>query len=346
MSALSMAPGVQPLLAFAWGCALALMPWADDVGQWWALRAELSAPGGVGVGAEPFPASSTGPHSGGSTVHPGAADGLRGAASAAASGAASPAPSSAGPEAAAATGLAWLPVLQAHGLQLQTLQHPATGPGGQRPLLSLTAQGRWQDWLAMESQKPAPLSDWVPLSWQVQALGPPAAPGQVQLQWLLQGSGARAGSGAQPAPGQNGDSVAFAAKTAKPAAPTLPAPELAPEASARTEGDVQARGGMPSEVFVMAPTQAQAQAQAAASPNATRAREPATPTAWRLLGVWQQDGVAHAVTQQGEQWHRLRPGQRLGPGAERVQRIEADQVWLGEGQATRAVRLGPLGTAP
>ena len=297
------------LLVFALGLLAALMVLGDDIADWWALRTALrtesQAPSPsdsqlAAVLAAPEPQLAT-------TLT-------------------SPAPPNT---------LDWWPVLQAHGLRLQRLQHhpqraqsasgaasgvasgaaSAVASGG--PELSLTLQGDWRDWLAMEQQASALLTGWLPQSWQVQALGPPAAPGQVQLQWQLRWSGVT------------------------PAA-------TASDLLARTD---TAAGVAPAEATHVAPTDAlvftaaAALAEPAAQAAAPRARAVAR-IPWRLLGVWQQAGVAYAIVQGAGQVHALSPGQSLGQSALRVQRIEGEQVWLSEGQAAHGTRPWALGSAP
>ena len=282
------------LLAFGFGAMAALLVLADDIASWWALRAEA-------LSASEHAASATAlatPQAGAVAQASSAATAVTAAASATWS--------------APPSGLNWLPVLQAHGLHLQALQHSPAAAGGS-PELSLTVQGRWRDWLALERQASGLLVGWLPQSWQVQALGPPAPQGQVQLQWRLRPSGAAA-----PALGSE------------------------PEAVAPEEMPRHASTG--AEVFAAAAAWAEASA-----PNSWQATQ-AVPTkakpSWRLLGVWQQAGVAHALVEGEGQVQTLRPGQALGRSGLRVQRIEDGQVWLHGGQASRAARPWPLGSAP
>lgn len=308
MRGLGSSAALQPLLAFAVGLALALLPWADDVGQWWSLRADAMAAAQGEVGAVvgmPSAAASAA-----SEAWPHALPADSGASSAVAL------------QAQAPTGLAWLPVLQAHGLQLQTLQQSAPGPSGQRPSLSLTLQGRWRDWLALERQGHALLSAWVPHAWQVQALAPPAAPGQVQVQWQFQGQVQGQGQGQVQGNGSHGLGGAGAA-SATQATPTAAVSEAVTEARthAHTTANGHAQAGAEGADGADGPAEAKVFLAAAAlndtgaQPESARSREAATPLAWRWLGVWQQDGVAHAVAQQGGRLQRLRPGQRLDKGA-------------------------------
>lgn len=276
------------LLAFGFGALAALLVLADDIASWWALRAEA-------MSHSEHAASAT------ALATPQAVAAAEASSAATAVTAAASATWSAPP-----SGLNWLPVLQAHGLQLQALQHSPAAAGGS-PELSLTVQGRWRDWVALEQQAAGLLQAWLPQSWQVQALGPPAPQGQVQLQWRLRPSGAAA-----PAPGSEPEAVA-------------------PEQASRP-------AGTGAEVFAAAAAGAEA-----SGPTTV----PATTKApWRLLGVWQQAGVAHALVEGEGQVHALRPGQALGRSGLRVQRIEDGQVWLQGGQASRAARPWSLGSAP
>ena len=300
MSALQRTRWALPLLAFVWGLVAALGLWADDIGRWWTLRA---ATGEAAAALAPAPTAAAVNSVVSSAVNSAAAD---------VAGQSLP------------DGLAWLPVLQAHGLRVQTLQtlhtpptpaQAATGPGAAPLRLSLTAQGAWHDWLALERQGLAGLAGWVPQSWQVQALGPPAAAGQVQLQWQLRWSGA---PGADPTP--------------------------------TTEALAHPPGGWPGEdatlqaqVFAPASVLTGAGASGLDTAGAASAAGAAT---WHLLGVWQQAGVSHAIAASGGRLHTLRAGQRLGQTAARVQGIEDARVWLGESADTRRLRPWLLGTAP
>jgi len=276
------------LLAFGFGAMAALLVLADDIASWWALRAEA-------LSASEHAASATAlatPQAGAVAQASSAATAVTAAASATWS--------------APPSGLNWLPVLQAHGLHLQALQHSPAAAGGS-PELSLTVQGRWRDWVALEHQAASLLQAWLPQSWQVQALGPPAPQGQVQLQWRLRPSGAAA-----PTPGSEPEAVA-------------------PEQASRP-------AGTGAEVFAAAAAGAEA-----SGPTTVPAT---TKVPWLLLGVWQQAGVAHALVEGEGQVHALRPGQALGRSGLRVQRIEDGQVWLQGGQASRAARPWSLGSAP
>ena len=308
---------VPRLLVFALGLLAALMLLADDIGLWWALRTSVRAQSLATAErlavAPKFAASHAG------TVAPAYA--ARDAVSDATPNTASetaPLPWAVPPNA-----LDWLPVLQAHGLQLQRLQHNA--PRGQGALgadgseLSLTLQGHWRDWLTLERQAPALLAGWLPQSWQVLALGPPAAPGQVQLQWQLRWSGA-------------------ATASATAASEALGWADTAADAShTEATSDPATAAGVFTAAGVLA--------ELSAHPEEPRVRA-ATSAPWRLLGVWQQAGAVHAIVQGAGQVHALSPGQVLGRSALRVQRIEDGQVWLSEGQAGHLARPWALGTAP
>ena len=302
------------LLVFVLGLLAGLVVLADDIADWWALRTALqdelqgelqaelqgqSMAALVRAASDALPAV---PSSTSSAVSLGL-----------------PAPPNA---------LDWLPVLQAHGLRLQSLQHnperaqgtSAAGSGGSgTAALSLTLQGDWRDWLALEQQAPALLAGWLPQSWQVQALGPPAAPGQVQLQWQLRWSG-----------------VTTAAARAE--SDTVTRADSAADARPAEARRAAATGA---EVF----SAAAALAESAVPPVVPRAPALAS-TPWRLLGVWQQAGTAHAIVQGSGQWHALSPGQSLGHSALRVQRIEGGQVWLSQGQPPHGARPWALGTTP
>lgn len=321
MSALERTRWALPLLAFVLGLVATLGLWANDIGRWWTLRAATDE-AAAALAPEPAPAA--------------------------------PAMNRAVVDVAGQAlpdALAWLPALQARSLRvqtLQTLQTPQTSPqaataaGAAALRLSLTAQGAWHDWLALERQGLAGLAGWVPQSWQVQALGPPAAAGQVQLQWQLQWIGV---PGANPTPatealvpapaGRPGEDAALRAEVFVPASVISDAgasPDRAgrgPSRSQRASADsgLDAAGGA---------SAASAAAVAGAAGAGT----------WHLLGVWQQAGVSHAIAASGGRLHTLRAGQRLGQGAARVQGIEDARVWLGEGADTRRLRPWLLGSAP
>ena len=298
------------LLVFVLGLLVGLVVLADDIADWWALRTELQGE----LQAELQGESMAAPVRAASDALPAVPPSTSTAVSLAL-----PAPPNA---------LDWLPVLQAHGLRLQSLQHhaeraqgaPAAGSAGSgAAALSLALQGDWRDWLALEQQAPALLAGWLPQSWQVQALGPPAAPGQVQLQWQLRWSG-----------------VTTAAARAE--SDTVTRANTAADASPAEARRAAATGA---EVF----SAAAALAESGVPPVVPRAPALAS-TPWRLLGVWQQAGEAHAIVQGSGQWHALSPGQSLGHSALRVQRIEGGQVWLSQGQPPHGARPWALGTTP
>ena len=314
MSAARPARWAQTLTAFSAGLVAALLVWADALGQWGSLQAEAWAAASSASPAWPssvasVPIDAASPDS---EALPEA--GASGPPGRPVDDPARPAPSrqAASSKGLPPQGLAWLPVLQAHGLQLQSLEHNSTD--AVRPSLSLTLQGAWHDWLALERQAPAQLAAWVPQSWQVQALGPPATAGQVQLQWQLRWQGEAA---AGPAP-QSG--LAFSdTAPGGPGAQTISGGEVFAAAAALADA-----GGQPS----------------AASLTAQSGER------WRLLGVWQQAGVPYALAESSGRVHTLRTGQRLGQTAARVQRIEDTQVWLGEDAGRRTLRPWPLGATP
>lgn len=358
MSALHRTRRTPQLLAFAGGLLLALGLWAEAIERWWSLRAASDAAASPALAASPWAASGAAP-----------AACLRASAPQAPPRPASPAPSNTEACALEPDALAWLPVLQAHGLQLQTLQtlpsplHAATAPGAAQPELSLTAQGPWHAWLALERSGLAGLAGWVPQSWQVQALGPPAAAGQVQLHWQLRWSGATAevprpspSADAGPeseaaAPGRRpGDGAAWAAEVFVPA-PTLALAAARPERADPGAAARQALGDTAARV----PNRAHESRAAKGAPGApgapgasgavgTDGAGTSGTGAWRLLGVWQQAGVSHAVATSAGRLQALRIGQRLGQA--RVQRIDDGQVWLGEGADARTLRPWLLGTSP
>ena len=203
--------------------------------------------------------------------------------------------------------------LRAHGLQVQLLRpqavnDPTTLPQQQ---VAMRLQGRWHDWLAVESALHRHAPWWVIDQWQVVPVGPQSGEVRIDLQARL---------GFRP--------------------PALQAhgamPRVWPEWPVLADREPLAGN----ELFAQAPTPlANAVAGQATAPL------PADPSgspvhAWRLLGVWQQAGTAHAVLGDGESPIVVRQGQRVGLGAYRVRRIGQDQVELaGAGPAGQVLRL-------
>ena len=171
-------------------------------------------------------------------------------------------------------------------------------------------QGRWRDWLVWGQAVEAHAPWWVFDHWLVL---PASTPGEVRIEL-------QARLGFRP--------------------PALQAhgamPRVWPEWPVLADREPLAGN----ELFAQAPTpQANAVAGQATAPL------PADPSgspvhAWRLLGVWQQAGTAHAVLGDGESPIVVRQGQRVGLGAYRVRRIGQDQVELaGAGPAGQVLRL-------
>ena len=203
--------------------------------------------------------------------------------------------------------------LRAHGLQVQLLRPQAVNDATTLPQqqVAMRLQGRWHDWLEVESALHRHAPWWVIDQWQVVPVGPQSGEVRIDLQARL---------GFRP--------------------PALQAhgatPRVWPEWPVLADREPLAGN----ELFAQAPTP-----QAGAVAGQATAPLPADPSgspvhAWRLLGVWQQAGTAHAVLGDGESPIVVRQGQRVGLGAYRVRRIGQDQVELaGAGPAGQVLRL-------
>ncbi len=198
----------------------------------------------------------------------------------------------------------WLQArMQAQGLQVQALRPQAvtTKDGLPQQAVTLQLQGRWQDWLALQAALSAHAPWWVIDQWQVSPVPSGSEAVRIELQARL---GLR--PPALPGPGMPRDWSRDWPRG--PVAAALPATRSALFASAA--GAVPATSG----------------------PEAAGAL-PAHPHEWpldrlRLLGVWRQAGVPHAVIGAGQGTVVLGVGQRIGREAYRVHRIGDDHVEL------------------
>lgn len=185
------------------------------------------------------------------------------------------------------------------GLQVQALQVQSLRPGAvewvaglPEQTVVLEVQGRWSDWLAFERQLDRHAPWWTPLQWQVV---PAAGADQVRMQWHWRWAWRPESAQARHA-----------------FAPPLWAP-------ATSDGRA---------VLLFEGPGSAAETAAANLP------EPASgpdPSSWavqslRLLGIWQQEGVAHAVLGHGPDRVVLAVGQRVGRTGHRL-------VHVGEAQA-------------
>lgn len=200
--------------------------------------------------------------------------------------------------------------LQAHSLQLLALR---PGPlessaQGQTQTVALEVQGRWSDWLAFERMLHQHAPWWTVSQWQVV---PGGEVGQTRMQWHVRW-GWRVPGAQQP--------LAFEFPHWSVA--------MAPEASAHRVFDEPQRTA----------SAVQADERAPALP-ADSGRWPVATL--RLHGVWQQNGVAHAVLAAGQHPLVVAPGQRVGLEDYRVHQVTADEVVLQPLAAGgREVRLG------
>ncbi len=193
--------------------------------------------------------------------------------------------------------------LQAQGLQVLALKPQAlTAKAGlpEQPLW-LHLQGQWRDWRAFARTMGEHVPWWVVDQWQVVPAN--SARGEVRIE--LQARLGLRPSGLGPSP------VARAW-------PVWPVANTDP---------------LPGEALVFAHG-AQGPAVAAAAPTSEAASAlPADPRQWpvrelRLLGVWHQAGVGHAVLGAGQHQVVLVPGQRVGREAYRVRRVGPNGVEL------------------
>ena len=190
--------------------------------------------------------------------------------------------------------------LQAHGLQLQSLRPGALEGVPDLPVqtVALEVQGRWADWLAFERQMHHHAPWWRVTQWQVTPAG---AAGQVKMLWHWR--------------------WAWRAPQAPPASPAvLPVWSVA---------SAEAEPGVFDDP----------KAQARPVPSlVSESALPPDPRRWpvqslRLLGVWQQSGVAHAVLGSGLHHVVAVPGQRVGQEGHRVQAVGDSEVVLRPGHA-------------
>ena len=196
----------------------------------------------------------------------------------------------------------WLQArMQAQGLQVQALRPQAvtTKDGLPQQAVTLQLQGRWQDWLALQAALSAHAPWWVIDQWQVSPLAAGSESVRIELQARL---------GLQP--------------------PAMPGPGMPRDWS---RGPVAA--ALPTSRSALFASAAGA-APATSGPEAAAAL-PAYPHEWpldrlrlRLLGVWRQAGVPHAVIGAGQGAVVLGVGQRIGREAYRVHRIGDDHVEL------------------
>lgn len=199
---------------------------------------------------------------------------------------------------------AWLQQgVQAQGLRLLALKpQPVMHKGGlpEQPVL-LHLQGRWSDWLAF-----------------VQALGA-HAPWCLVDQWLV--------VPANPARGDVRIELQARLGLRPPALGRPPVPRVWPV------WPVASANPPPGEALVFAQAGEGPVAAAVAPEGAAANALPADPRQWpvqelRLLGVWHQAGVSHAVLGAGLHQVVLAPGQRVGREAYRVRRVGDAEVEL------------------
>ena len=206
--------------------------------------------------------------------------------------------------------------LQAHDLQLQSLrpgvlEQPAGLPS---QTLALELQGRWSDWQAFEHRLGTLAPWWTSEQWQVVPLGDAGDTddkprggqnvGVVKVQWHVR-IGWRPGAN-RPLPG---GSAAGRADSADSLPAWLPA---------TTSTTVSAAA---------APVQTEP-----AAPHGMELAD-ADPRRWpvrdlQLKGIWQQQGLAHAVLGRGLQQVVVVPGQRVGREDLRVLRVAETEVIL------------------
>lgn len=195
----------------------------------------------------------------------------------------------------------WLQArMQAQGLQVQALRPQAvtTKDGLPQQAVTLQLQGRWQDWLALQAALSAHAPWWVIDQWQVSPLAAGSEVVRIELQARL---------GLRP--------------------PALPGPGMPRDWSRWPVADAPPTAAG-STLFALASVAA----PATSGREATDAL-PAHPHEWpldrlRLLGVWRQAGVPHAVVGVGQGSVVLGVGQRIGREAYRVHRIGDDHVEL------------------
>lgn len=218
------------------------------------------------------------------------------------------------PQAAEATAFwPWLQQrLQAQGVQVLSLRPQAvrTEQGLPEQGVLLRLQGRWQDWLALEQGFHAHVPWWGADQWLVTPAG--TTPGEVRIELQARLGLMPAGWLPRPPPVQNWPAWDET---------TLP---------------------MGAELFGLPTATAALAAASPAAGSVSNGLLPGKVDAWRLLGVWRQDGTAHAVLEAGADRQTVRAGQKLQPQGWRVRRVEDASIELavpGAGAAVRRLTL-------
>lgn len=191
--------------------------------------------------------------------------------------------------------------LQAHGLEVLSLKPQAMVlPGGlPEQTAQLRLQGRWSDWMAFERAMNRHVPWWITERWQVTTAGGGSA--QVRIEWQVR-------MGLQPAK--------LSRRQAQAQAQGWPQWVVAPDL------------GKEGRTLFDSPSSApQAARMAASAPLAGNPRQWPV-RALHLLGVWQQQGVSHAVLGQGMNAVVVRPGQRVGQEGYRVRTVSQAGVRL------------------
>lgn len=214
--------------------------------------------------------------------------------------------------------------LQAQGLQVLVMRPQAVTVvrGLPEQTVALRLQGRWDDWLAVERALAAHVPWWVMDQWQVVPAGTAAAQVQIELQARL---------GLLPP----------ALQGASPAVWMWP-----------TWAVDQALDGGTVPLFGVDPVPPVTGAGAGGTAASKAADSlPADPRQWpvrelRLLGVWQQAGVAHAVLGAGLNRVVVSAGQSVGREGWRVRRVAPDRVELGAVGSAAVLHLTLQGDTP
>ena len=191
--------------------------------------------------------------------------------------------------------------MQVHRLQVQTLRlEPAVTKNGLPELpVSLRLQGRWPDWIRFARALDQHAPWWVVDRWQLVPSDPGAANVRFELQARL---------GLRPPGWRN-------APLATPIwANALPRSDAGALAGADPFASIASTPGLEASREATAPR--------SPDPRQWPLRE------WRLLGVWQQGGKAHAVLGSPAGHLAVTQGQGLGQEGYRVRRVGDDAVWL------------------
>lgn len=194
--------------------------------------------------------------------------------------------------------------LQAHGLRIQGLRPGPLEQGAGLPEQGVVLEvlGSWADWLAFEQALDRHAPWWTLTQWQ---MAPGPMPGQVRVRWDARWAWR---------PHASVDGSAVSLPVWRPAEPLHAAAPVF-EAPGHASGTASAVRPAASEAG-----------------ETTGAADPT----WRLLGIWHQQGVPHAVLERGQEQFVMSPGQRHERHGHRLLRVGPAEAVLQPPQADAA----------